>query len=141
VRDWTGSLLYRGKRERYLRVTDRIIQTTSRYMLCNLAISRGMRDRLRDHGCDPRPPIPARPGGDRGDPRPDPQHRRHDSRHHHRIVALSVSVQALIVFVIVIVVYQQIENYVLQPTIIRKAAQSPASPCSSASWCSERCSG
>jgi predicted PurR-regulated permease PerM len=32
-------------------------------------------------------------------------------------------VQALIVFVIVIVVYQQIENYILQPTIIGKAAQ------------------
>ena len=54
------------------------------------------------------------------------------------IVALSVSVQALIVFVIVIVVYQQIENYILQPTIIGKAARSPASPCSSASWRSAR---
>ena len=39
------------------------------------------------------------------------------------IVALSVSLEALIVFVIVIVVYQQIENYILQPTIIGKAAQ------------------
>ena len=39
------------------------------------------------------------------------------------LVALSVSLQALIVFVIVIVVYQQIENYILQPTIIGKAAQ------------------
>ncbi len=39
VRDWTGNLLYQDKRERYLRVTDRIIQTTSRYMLGNLAIS------------------------------------------------------------------------------------------------------
>ena len=39
------------------------------------------------------------------------------------IVALSVSVQALVVFVIVIVVYQQIENYILQPTIIGRAAQ------------------
>jgi predicted PurR-regulated permease PerM len=29
----------------------------------------------------------------------------------------------LIVFVIVMVVYQQIENYILQPTIIGKAAQ------------------
>src|SRR4029079_15491901 len=38
------------------------------------------------------------------------------------IVALSVSVEALIAFVIVIVVYQQIENYILQPTIIGKAA-------------------
>ena len=39
------------------------------------------------------------------------------------LVALSVSLEALIVFAIVIVVYQQIENYVLQPTIIGKAAQ------------------
>ena len=39
VRDWIGGLLYRDKRERYLQVTDRIIQTTSRYMLGNLAIS------------------------------------------------------------------------------------------------------
>ncbi len=31
--------MYRDKRERYLRVTDRIIHTTSRYMLGNLAIS------------------------------------------------------------------------------------------------------
>jgi predicted PurR-regulated permease PerM len=38
------------------------------------------------------------------------------------IVALSVSLGALIAFVIVIVVYQQVENYVLQPTIIGKAA-------------------
>jgi predicted PurR-regulated permease PerM len=36
------------------------------------------------------------------------------------IVALSVSLFALIVFVIVILVYQQIENYILQPTIIGK---------------------
>ena len=39
------------------------------------------------------------------------------------IVALSVSLEALIVFVIVIVVYQQVENYILQPTIIGKAAR------------------
>ncbi|MDQ5831624.1 MAG: AI-2E family transporter, partial [Actinomycetota bacterium] len=39
------------------------------------------------------------------------------------IVALSVSLEALIAFAIVMVVYQQIENYVLQPTIIGKAAQ------------------
>ena len=39
------------------------------------------------------------------------------------LVALSVSVGALIAFLIVIVVYQQIENYVLQPTIIGKAAK------------------
>ncbi len=39
LRDWIGGLLYRGRRERYLQVTDRIINTTSRYMLGNLAIS------------------------------------------------------------------------------------------------------
>ena len=39
------------------------------------------------------------------------------------IVALSVGLGALIAFAIVIVVYQQIENYILQPTIIGKAAQ------------------
>jgi predicted PurR-regulated permease PerM len=123
VRDWTGSLLYRDKRERYLRVTDRIIQTTSRYMLGNLAISvicgtvygitavilglpyplalaviAGILDLIPTIGATTAGIIIG-------------------------IVALSVSVQALIVFVIVIVVYQQIENYILQPTIIGKAAQ------------------
>jgi predicted PurR-regulated permease PerM len=123
VRDWTGNLLYRDKRERYLRVTDRIIQTTSRYMLGNLAISvvcgtvygitavilglpyplalaviAGILDLIPTIGATTAGIIIA-------------------------IVALSVSVQALIVFVIVIVVYQQIENYILQPTIIGKAAQ------------------
>ena len=38
------------------------------------------------------------------------------------IAALSVSTTALIVVVIVILVYQQFENYVVQPTIIGKAA-------------------
>jgi predicted PurR-regulated permease PerM len=123
VRDWTGNLLYRDKRERYLRVTDRIIQTTSRYMLGNLAISvvcgtvygitavilglpyplalaviAGILDLIPNIGATAAGIIIG-------------------------IVALSVSVQALIVFVIVIVVYQQIENYILQPTIIGKAAQ------------------
>jgi predicted PurR-regulated permease PerM len=122
VRDWTGSLLYRDKRERYLRLTDRIIQTTSRYMLGNLAISvvcgtvygitavilglpypfalaviAGILDLIPNIGATTAGIIIG-------------------------IVALSVSVQAMIVFLIVIVVYQQIENYVLQPTIIGKAA-------------------
>jgi predicted PurR-regulated permease PerM len=122
VRDWTGSLLYPDKRERYLRVTDRIIQTTSRYMLGNLAISvvcgtvygitavilglpyplalavtAGILDLIPNIGATTAGIIIG-------------------------IVALSVSVQALIVFLIVIVVYQQIENCILQPTIIGKAA-------------------
>ena len=39
------------------------------------------------------------------------------------VVALSVSLEALVAFAIVMVVYQQIENYVLQPTIIGRAAR------------------
>ena len=122
LRDWIGGLLYRDKRERYLRVTDRIIQTTSRYMLGNLAISvicgtvygitavilglpyplamaviAGILDLIPTIGATIAGIIIG-------------------------IVALSVSVEALIAFVIVIVVYQQIENYILQPTIIGKAA-------------------
>ena len=122
-RYWIGSLLYRDKRERFLRVTDRIIHTTSRYMLGNLAISvicgtvygvtavilglpyplalaviAGILDLIPSIGATLAGIIIG-------------------------IVALSVSLGALIAFVIVIVVYQQIENYILQPTIIGKAAQ------------------
>jgi predicted PurR-regulated permease PerM len=122
-REWTASLLYRDKRERVLRVTDRIIQTTSRYMLGNLVISvicgtvygvtalvlglpyplalaviAGILDLIPNVGATIAGIIIG-------------------------IVALSVSLEALIVFAIVMVVYQQIENYVLQPTIIGKAAQ------------------
>jgi predicted PurR-regulated permease PerM len=122
-RDWIGSLLYRDRRKRYLRVTDRVIHTTSRYMLGNLAISvicgtvygvtalvlglpypfalaviAGILDLVPSVGATIAGIIIG-------------------------LVALSVSLQALIVFVIVMVVYQQIENYILQPTIIGKAAQ------------------
>jgi predicted PurR-regulated permease PerM len=123
ARDWIGSLLYRDKRERYLQITDRIIQTTSRYMLGNVAISlicatvygvtavilglpyplalaviAGLLDLIPNLGATIAGLIIG-------------------------LVALSVSLDALIAFAIVIVVYQQIENYVLQPTIIGKAAQ------------------
>jgi predicted PurR-regulated permease PerM len=122
-RDWIGSLLYRDKRERFLRVTDRIIHTTSRYMLGNLAISvicgtvygvtavilglpyplalaviAAILDLIPNIGATLAGIIIG-------------------------IVALSVSLGALIAFAIVIVVYQAIENYILQPTIIGKAAQ------------------
>jgi predicted PurR-regulated permease PerM len=122
LRDWIGSLLYRGRRERYLQVTDRIITTTSRYMLGNLAISlicgtvygvtavilglpyplavaviAGILDLIPNIGATIAGIIIG-------------------------IVALSVSLEALIVFAIVILVYQQVENYILQPTIIGKAA-------------------
>jgi predicted PurR-regulated permease PerM len=122
VRAWIGGLLYRDTRERYGHVADRVIQTASRYMLGNLAISvicgtvygvtavilglpyplalavlAGLLDLIPNIGATIAGIIIG-------------------------IVALSVSVGALIAFVIVIVVYQQIENYVLQPTIIGKAA-------------------
>jgi predicted PurR-regulated permease PerM len=123
VRAWTGSLMYPDKRQRYLQVTDRIIHTTSRYMLGNLAISvicatvygvtaeilglpyplalaviAGVLDLIPSIGALIAGIIIG-------------------------IVALSVGLGALIAFAIVIVVYQQIENYILQPTIIGKAAQ------------------
>jgi predicted PurR-regulated permease PerM len=123
LRDWIGGLLYRDNRERYLKVTDRIIRTTSRYMLGNLAISvicgivygvtavilgvpyplalaviAGILDLIPNLGATIAGIIIG-------------------------IVALSVSLEALIAFAIVIVVYQQIENYILQPTIIGKAAE------------------
>jgi predicted PurR-regulated permease PerM len=123
ARDWVGGLLDRKDRERYLRVTDRIVQTTSRYMLGNLAISvicgtvygitavilglpyplavavvAGILDLVPNVGATIAGVVIA-------------------------LVALSVSLEAMIVFLIVIVVYQQIENYVLQPTIIGKAAK------------------
>ena len=123
LRDWTAGLLYREKRERYLWVTDRIVSTTSRYMLGNVAISvicgtvygvtalilglpyplalaviAGILDLIPNIGATIAGVIIG-------------------------IVALSVSVEALIVFVIVMVAYQQIENYILQPSIIGKAAR------------------
>jgi predicted PurR-regulated permease PerM len=123
LRDWTAGLMYRDKRERYLRVTDRILRTTSRYMLGNLAISvicgtvygitavilglpyplalaviAAILDLVPNIGATVAGAIIG-------------------------IVALSVSLEAMIVFLVVIVVYQQIENYVLQPAIIGKAAQ------------------
>jgi predicted PurR-regulated permease PerM len=123
VRKWTAGLMYRDKRERYLRVTDRIINTTSRYMLGNvvisvicgtvygmtalilglpyplaLAILAAVLDLIPNIGATIAGIIIA-------------------------IVALSVSLEALIVFLIVMLVYQQIENYILQPTIIGKAAR------------------
>jgi predicted PurR-regulated permease PerM len=123
VRGGIGSLLYQDSRERYERITDRIITTTSRYMLGNLAISvicgtvygitavilglphafalaviAGILDLIPSIGALLAGIIIG-------------------------IVALSVSLGALIAFVIVIVVYQQIENYVLQPTIIGRAAR------------------
>jgi predicted PurR-regulated permease PerM len=123
LREWTSGLMYRDKRERYLRVTDRIIDTTSRYMLGNVVISvicgtvygvtalilglpyplalaviAAILDLVPNIGATIAGVIIG-------------------------IVALSVSLEALIVFLIVMVAYQQVENYILQPTIIGKAAK------------------
>ena len=123
LREWIGSLLYRDERGTLVRVADRIVRTTSRYMLGNLAISlicatvygvtavvlglpyplalaviAGVLDLVPTVGATIAGFVIA-------------------------LVALSVSLQALIVFAIVIVAYQQIENYLLQPTIIGKAAE------------------
>ena len=120
LRSWVGGLLHRDSRVRVEQVTDRIVQTTSRYMLGNLSISlicavtygvtaeilglpyplalaliAGILDLIPNIGALLAGIIIG-------------------------IVALTVSVGALIV--IVIVVYQQIENCVLQPTIIGRAA-------------------
>jgi predicted PurR-regulated permease PerM len=122
-RDWIGSLLYRDKRERYLRVTDRIIHTTSRYMLGNLAISvvcgtvYGVTALVLDL------PYPLALGVIAGILDLIPNVGATIAGIIIGLVALSVSLQAVIVFLIVMVVYQQIENYILQPTIIGKAAQ------------------
>jgi len=122
LRSWIGGLLYRDSRARVEQVTDRIIQTTSRYMLGNLVISlicaltygitaailglpyalalaliAGILDLIPNIGALLAGIIIG-------------------------IVALTVSVGALIVMVVVILLYQQIENYVLQPTIIGRAA-------------------
>jgi predicted PurR-regulated permease PerM len=123
LRGWVGGLLYRGDRERFLEVADRIVQTTSRYMLGNLAISLvcgtvyGITAAILDVPyplalaviagiLDLIPSIGATIAGIVAG-----------------LAALSVSPEAFIVFLIVMVVYQQIENYVLQPTIIGKAAR------------------
>jgi predicted PurR-regulated permease PerM len=123
LRAWIGGLLYRGERDHFLQITDRIVHTTSRYMLGNLAISvvcgtvygvtavildvpyplalaviAGIFDLIPSIGATIAGIVVA-------------------------IVALSVGPGALIAFLIVMVVYQQIENYVLQPTIIGKAAR------------------
>jgi predicted PurR-regulated permease PerM len=122
VRTWIESMMYRERRERFVRISDRVIQSTSRYMLGNVAISMicgtvygitavilgvphplalaliaGILDLIPNIGATLAGIIIA-------------------------LVALSVSPGTAIAFVIVIVVYQQVENYILQPTIIGKAA-------------------
>ena len=123
LRAWVGGLLYRGDRDRFVLVADRIVQSTSRYMLGNLAISvvcgtvYGVTAVILDVPyplalaviagvLDLIPSIGATIAGIIAG-----------------LAALSVSPAAFVIFLIVMVVYQQIENYILQPTIIGKAAR------------------
>ena len=123
VRDWIGGLMYRDTRDRYLDVTDRIIHVTSRYMLGNLAISvicatvYGVTAVILDLPyplalaliagfLDLIPTVGATIAGIIIG-----------------VIALSVSLEALVAFAIVMLVYQQVENYGLQPTIIGRAAR------------------
>jgi predicted PurR-regulated permease PerM len=123
LRSWIGGLLYRKERRRYLQVADRIVRSTSRYMLGNLAISvicgavYGLTAVVLDL------PYPLAVAVIAGVLDLIPSVGATIAGIVILIVALSVSVEALIAFAIVIVVYQQIENYILQPTIIGKAAQ------------------
>ena len=118
-----GSLLYRDERERYLQVTDRIIRTTSRYMLGNLAISVICGTVYGVTALILGLPYPLALAVIAGSSTSSPASGPRSPASIIAIVALSVSLEALIVFAIVMVVYQQIENYILQPTIIGKAAQ------------------
>jgi predicted PurR-regulated permease PerM len=122
-RDWIAGLLYPDARRRYLRVVDQVVNATSGYMLGNIAISvicgtvygitawilgvpyplalaviAGILDLIPNIGATLAGIVIA-------------------------LVSLSVSVETMIVFLVVIVVYQQVENYILQPTIIGKAAK------------------
>jgi predicted PurR-regulated permease PerM len=117
-----SSFLFPAQRERVDRTTDAVIAMTSRYMLGNIAISvicgvvygltavilgvpyalalaviAGLLDLIPNVGSLIAGIIVA-------------------------LVSLTVSVSAAIIFVIVVLVYQQVENYVLQPTIVGRAA-------------------
>jgi predicted PurR-regulated permease PerM len=120
-----GSLLYPPQRERVDRTTDAIIAMTSRYMLGNITISvicgavygitavilgvpyplalaviAGVLDLVPNIGSLIAGIIVA-------------------------AVSLTVGLGAMVAFVLVVLVYQQFENYVLQPTIIGRAADVP----------------
>jgi predicted PurR-regulated permease PerM len=123
VRAWIGSLMYRGERERYLRLGDRIVRTTSRYMLGNVAISLICGTVYGVTAVILGLPYPLALAVIAGILDLIPQIGATIAGVIIGLVALSVSLGALIVFVIVIIVYQQVENYILQPTIIGKAAQ------------------
>ena len=120
-----GSVLYPAQRERVDRTTEAIIAMTSRYMLGNIIISvicgtiygitavilgvpypvalaviAGVLDLVPNIGSLIAGIIVA-------------------------AVSLTVGVGAAVAFIIVVLLYQQFENYVLQPTIVGRAADVP----------------
>ena len=56
------------------------------------------------------------------------------------LAALTQGVPAAVIMLVVVIVYQQVENYLLQPTILGKRPTSQVSLSSRACSCSERCS-
>jgi predicted PurR-regulated permease PerM len=123
LRGWIGGLLYRDTRDRFLDTSDRVIGTTSRYMLGNLAISVVCATVYGVTAVILGLPYPLALAVIAGFLDLIPVVGSLIAGIIIGIVALSVGLGALIAFAIVIVVYQQIENYILQPTIIGKAAQ------------------
>ncbi|MGZ8563967.1 MAG: AI-2E family transporter [Candidatus Limnocylindria bacterium] len=123
VRAWIGSMLFRDTRDRYLQVTDRIVHATSRYMLGNLGISLICATVYGVTAVILGLPYPLALAVIAGFLDLIPSIGALIAGIIMGIVALSVGLGALIAVAIMIVVYQQIENYILQPTIIGKAAQ------------------
>jgi predicted PurR-regulated permease PerM len=110
-------------RERYLDVTDRIIRTTWRYMLGNLAISVICATVYGVTAVILGLPYPLALALIAGFLDLIPRVGATIAGVTISVVALSVGLEALVAFAIVMLVYQQIENYVLQPTIIGRAAR------------------
>jgi predicted PurR-regulated permease PerM len=123
VRAWIGSMLFRDTRDRYLQVTDRIVHATSRYMLGNLGISLICATVYGVTAVILGLPYPLALAVIAGFLDLIPSIGALIAGIIMGIVALSVGLGALIAVAIMIVVYQQIENYILQPTIIGRAAQ------------------
>ena len=115
-------LLYRDERSADLHVTGSDMRTTRRATCRQRGHLRVLRGGLRRDRGDPRPSVPVALRSLSGVLNLIPSLGATLAGLVIGLVALSVSVEALIVSAIVIVVYQQLENYVLQSAIIGRAA-------------------